>query len=306
MKPGSLSRLLAVAAVLGLSDGFAPQSTSTASRTLALPVTTSPLSQRVSSSALNVWNPFLKEEAPSSVVEVVKEDPQPGPLETQNYVAGAVWIALVIFAAAFAPGDPNSTADTELLNTLISQPYPRPEGINELWFAIWNCFTVVPAVLAALEAPVGRGQRLPAAPFLFGSAAFGYFSLGPYFATRTPRTDPVDIEDLGWASRNIFENRLFGVVLSAIAISIPFSSGLFDCDLSAAFSDLTKLASTSRFVSVAVTDIIIMSLLAGVLVSEDAKRRGWEDKSVPLLVASILLPVITPSLYLVARPSLEE
>lgn len=291
-------RLVVVAAVCGSSNGFAPQYFSKASKTLS---TTSS-----SSSSLNVWNPFLKGDTSPSVAEVVKEEPEPGPLETQNYVAGAVWIALVTFAFGFAPGETNSAADTELLTTLISQPFPRPEEINELWFAIWNCFTVVPAVLAALEAPVGRGQRLPAAPFLWGSGGLGYFSLGPYFATRTPRSEPVDIEDLGWASRNVFENRLFGVALSALAISIPFSSGLFDCDLSATFSGLIDLASTSRFVSVASVDITIMSLLAALLVFEDAKRRGWEDKSVPLLAASIFLPVITPCLYLAARPSLEE
>eukprot|EP00536_Pseudo-nitzschia_multiseries_P003294 jgi/Psemu1/284325/fgenesh1_pg.49_\ len=305
-KLGFLSRLVVVAAVVGISNGFAPQSMSTTSKTLSITKITSSSPPSLSSTSLNVWNPFVKEDAPASVVEVVKEDPEPGPLETKNYIAGAVWIALVTFAFAFAPGDLNSAADTEMLNTLISQPFPRPEGINELWFAVWNCFTVVPAVLGALEAPVGRGQRLPAAPFLWGSAFLGFFSLGPYFATRTVRTEPVDIEDLGWASRNIFENRLFGVCLSAIAISIPFTSGVFDCDLAATYSGLMELISTSSFVSIAFTDITIMSVLAGVLVSEDAKRRGWEDKSVPLLVASIILPVITPSLYLAARPSLEE
>merc|ERR1719506_2785200 len=77
------------------------------------------------------------------------------------------------------------TADNDMIQLLISQPTPRPESINELWFAIWNCFVVVPAAIAALEAPVGKGQPLPATPFLSGSAFFGYFALGPYFATRT-------------------------------------------------------------------------------------------------------------------------
>ena len=248
----------------------------------------------------------MKEDTTPVAVEVVKEEPVPGPLSTQNYVAGAIWIGLVTWAFGFAPGQVNSVADNEMITTLISQPVPRPEEVNEIWFAVWNCFVVVPAVLAALEAPVGRGQRLPAAPFLWGSGAFGYFSLGPYFASRTVRSEPVEMEDLGWASSNIFENRIFGVVLSAIAISIPFTSDLFNCDLSATFSGFIDLASSSRFVSVASADITLLTLLSAVLVSEDSKRRGWEDKSVPLLVASILLPVVTPCLYLAARPSLEE
>lgn len=297
MKTGSLITLVIVAAACGASNGFAPQPLSKASTTFSSPS---------SSSSLKVWNPFVKEDAAPVAEEVAKEEPVPGPLSTQNYVAGAVWISLVTWSFAFAPGQLNSVADNELITTLVSQPVPRPEQINEIWFAVWNCFVVVPAVLAALEAPVGRGQRLPAAPFLWGSGAFGYFSLGPYFASRTVRSEPAEIEDLGWASKNIFENRIFGVVLSAIAISIPFTSDLFNCDLATAFSGYIDLASSSRFVSVASADITIMSLLAAVLVSEDAKRRGWEDKSVPLLAASILLPVVGPCLYLAARPSLEE
>lgn len=299
---GIFTRLLVLAAASGAANAFAPQSYSTASKTLS----SAPTTASSSSSSLNVFNPFAKKEAAPAVVEVVREEPVPGPLETQNYVAGAVWITLIAFAFGAAPGELNSAADQEMVTTLVTQPSPRPEQINELWFAIWNCFAVVPALLAALEAPVGRGQRLPAAPFLWGSAAFGYFSLGPYFATRTMRTEPADTEDLGWASRNIFENRLFGVALSALALSIPFSSDLLGCDVSATIGGFIELASTSRFVSVASADIVIMSLLAAVLVSEDAKRRGWEDRSVPLLAASILLPVITPCLYLAARPSLEE
>jgi hypothetical protein len=45
-----------------------------------------------------------------------------------------------------------------------------------------------------------------------------------------------------------------------------------------------------------------MSVLAALLVSEDAARRGWDDYRVPLAAASLLLPVLGPSLYLAARP----
>ena len=45
-----------------------------------------------------------------------------------------------------------------------------------------------------------------------------------------------------------------------------------------------------------------LSVLAALLVSEDAARRGWDDYRVPLAAASLLLPVLGPSLYLAARP----
>lgn len=301
MKQGSLLSFIAVVTVIRTTNGFTPQPqpSSMISKSLS--------SSSSSSSSLSAWNPFVKEDAGVAVVEVEeKVAPIPGPLNASNAVAGLVWVSLITWAFGFAPGTVNSVADNEMLATLISQPVPRPEQINELWFAVWNCFAIVPAVLAALEAPVGRGQRLPAAPFLWGSAALGYFALGPYFITRTVRTEPVELDDLGWASRNIFENRIFGIVLSAIALSIPFTSDLFNCDIPATIAGFQDLASSSRFVSVASLDITIMSLIGANLVREDSIRRGWEDKSTALLIASIFLPVITPCLYLAARPSLEE
>jgi len=300
-KSGSLARILVVAAALcAPSNAFAPQPVAVSKAT----ATSKSIANQPT--ALNVWNPFVKQEEAPAVIEVVKEDPVPGPFETKNYIAAGVLATLVTFSFLLAPGELNSPADTEMVNLLVSNPYPRPEGLNELWFGIWNCFTVVPAVIAALEAPVGRGQRLPAAPFLWASAGLGYFALGPYFATRTVRDEAPDLEDMGFASRNIFESKIFGALVSAIAISIPFSSGLIGCDFSSTLAGYIDLATSSRFVAVASADITILSVLAGVLVSEDATRRGWEDKSLPLLAASILFPVVGPSLYLVARPSLKE
>lgn len=261
----------------------------------------------VGDARLNAWSPFKKETPPPAVVEEPVEL-VPGPLTTKNAAAAVVWVSLIVWAFGFAPGELGAAADNALIEKLVTQPVPRPEDVNELWFAVWNCFTVVPLVLAALTAPYGRGQRLPAAPFLWGSGAFGYFALGPYFATRTERTTPPESrEDLGWASRTVFESRVFALLLTAVTLSIPFSSDLLapGFDLAATAADFANLAGQSTFVSVATADISIMSALAAVLVSEDCKVRGWEDKAVPLLLGTLLLPVLGPCLYLCARPSLE-
>lgn len=257
---------------------------------------------------LHAWSPFQKDTPPIPDEAPALASLEPGSLDTKNAAAFAVWISLIIYAFLFAPGSLGAQADTDMVNTLISQPYPRPESVNPIWFTVWNTFVPVPAFLAALSAPTGRGQRLPAAPFLFGSVFLGYFALGPYFSTRTVRTDPVTKGDLGWASQNIFENRLFGVALTALSLSIPVTAGLFapEFDLSTSVAGFADLVSESRFVAVASLDITIMSLLAAVLVGEDSKRRGWEDKSTLLTAGSILLPVVGPSLYLATRPSLDE
>lgn len=259
---------------------------------------------------LNAWSPFNKDASDNNniVAEVEIEDELvPGPFTVENGIAGAAWVALVVWAFNFAPGSLGADSDTALINTLISQPYPKPEGINELWFLIWNCFVPVPVTIAALAAPTGKGQRFPVTPFLWGSGAFGYFALGPYFATRTQR-ESVTSDDLGWATKNIFENRIFGIVLSALTLSLPFSSQLFapGLDYSATLNGYLELLSESRFVAVASIDIIIMSTLSAFLVGSDSKLRGWEDKSLPLTAGCLLLPVLGPALYLAARPSLED
>lgn len=263
---------------------------------------------------LNVWSPFTKDKEVAQEIEEEVQEASPGPLDTKNAIAGATWVALITWAFLFAPGSVGSDADNDMVNTLITQPVPRPSEINELWFAVWNTFAIIPAFLAALAAPTGRGQRLPAAPFLWGSAAFGFMSLGPYFATRTDRSNEegfmIRKDDLGWASKNIFENRIFGIILSAIAISIPFSSDIFvsGFDWGAKIAEYRELFQSSRFIAVASTDVTIMSVLGAVLVSEDCKLRGegWNDKSIPLFIGTLLLPVLGPCLYLAARPSLEE
>lgn len=255
---------------------------------------------------LNAWSPFKKEvEVEEVAAEVVIE---PGPLDAKNAAAAVVWVALVTWAFLLAPGAIGSDADNQMIQRLISQPVPRPEEINELWFAIWNTFAVVPAVLAALTAPTGKNQRLSSAPFLLGSAAFGYFALGPYYATRTVRTEAVNTDDLGWASRNVFENKIFAFALLALTISIPFSADIIvpGFDFSAKAADFASIASQSRFISVAATDIGIMSILTSILISEDCKLRGWGDKAIPLLIGTLLLPVLGPCAYLAARPGFAD
>ena len=112
---------------------------------------------------------------------------------------------------------------------------------------MFNSFSVVAAAIAALTLPsAGKldadriqdapaklaswtpaGQRVPAIPFLWGSVLIGYFALGPFFALRSARRGPLDVGgDVGWCTRYIFERRAFGIILSALTVSLPFSSGL--------------------------------------------------------------------------------
>lgn len=250
-----------------------------------------------------------KEEQTKVALSLPTLEQEPLPLGPINVIAASTWVMLVIYAFILAPGELSSASDNALLTKLISQPVPRPEEINEIWFAVWNSFVIVPSVIASLTVPTGKvGQRLPAAPFLWASGAIGYFALGPYFALRSPRAGLLPKSDLGWASRNIFEQRLFGIALAAVAASLPFSSDLFapNFDFSTSLAGFLELASTSRFVSVASIDIVLMSIVASALIAEDTTRRGWEDKALPVAAATLILPVIGPAVYLAVRPGLLE
>jgi len=255
--------------------------------------------------------------------------PAPEPLGAANVIAGLVWGGLVAWSFTSAPGPFPDPIGPQLVATLAAQPVPRPESINEIFYAVFNSFSVVAAAIAALTLPSGgkleadklkaaptalaswipAGQRLPAIPFLWGSVVIGYFALGPYFALRSARPGPLDIEsEVGWCTRNIFEQRAFGVVLSALALSLPFSSDLLSpaVDYAAVASAFWELLLSSRFVAVASVDIVLMLVLAATLIKEDCGRRGWSERGLALGAGSLLLPILGPCLYLAVRPPLVE
>ena len=167
----------------------------------------------------------------------------------------------------------------------------------------------IQAAPAELASWTPAGQRVPAIPFLWGSVVIGYFALGPYFALRSARPGPLNVGgEVGWCTRNIFEQRAFGVVLSALTVSLPFSSGLLSpgVDYAAVTSGFGELLVSSRFVAVASIDILLMLFLAAKLIHEDCARRGWAERGLALSAASLLLPILGPCLYLAARPPLED
>jgi hypothetical protein len=228
-----------------------------------------------------------------------------------NPFYGAAWLALIGFAFLVAPGTLNGPDDAKMLETFITDPLNGGD-YNRLWFVIWNYFTVVPAILASLMIPnVKPNQWLSATPFVLGSAFFGYFALGPYMSLRdSTKVSPENNngKEFGFVTKNILDTRVFGAVLAALALEIPFTTGFADAfaaDPSAVVSGFWDLATSSRFVSVAFTDITIMILLSSILIFEDLKNRrgGVEEASDKLVAASTLLaPGLGAAVYLACRP----
>ena len=141
------------------------------------------------------------------------------------------------------------------------------------------------------------------------AAALGYFALGPYMITRTPTSGKVSSSDLGFFTRNVFESKIFAALATLLAASIPITSGVIPDVLSGnggeLISDFTDIFMSSKFVSVATVDISILTVLVALLIPEDMERRGTEPSPLTGL-ATLLLPVVGPCIYLLTRESLEE
>ncbi|GMH99600.1 hypothetical protein TrVE_jg1802 [Triparma verrucosa] len=231
-----------------------------------------------------------------------------GFLEKINVPYLAFYAAFLTFAFTLAPGEVNSASDTALINELLSNPL-HPDT-NHLWFTIWNYFAVVPLSLAALLLPGAKKSSalgLPPSPFIAGAGALGFFSLGPLMITRKAATDVSKSEDCGFFTRNVFESKPFAVILTLLAFSVPFTSGLASDfiageDFSCLVNGFVDLASSSRFVTVATSDLIVMSAISASLIPEDRERRGMD----PTLPIYALLPGIGPCIHIFLRDELPE
>lgn len=223
-----------------------------------------------------------------------------------------IWLALLIFAFGFAPGEIGSQEDNDLIMKLINDPLAGGD-VNRLWFAVWNFFAVVPATLACLLLPVERkDQWLPAGPFVFSSAFLGFFTLGPYVFLKDSRRGQAVVHSFKeGVITDIFGSRIFGISLAILACSIPFISGLFDAitaDAAGVISGYADLLTTSRFVSVATADISILTAVASLLIPNDLKLRRRDKKGgkydVAVAMLTLLIPVVGSALYIALRPPL--
>lgn len=142
---------------------------------------------------------------------------------------GAVvaYISLLTFVF-LAPGQFADPADNAMFDKILADPV-NP-GINAIYYTLFNLFAVMPIILAAVSCPQAPKQGVPPAPFLLGSVAFGFFTFGPYLIFRKQPLEQVSTSDLDWITRNIFENRIFGVftvVFTILVLLAPDALGAY-------------------------------------------------------------------------------
>ena len=213
----------------------------------------------------------------------------------------ALWLGLGSVAALVAP---KGTADFDagLVTTLVSAPFSG--AVNPIFEALFNSLGVVPAVYAALLLPGAKDQpRIPTVPPLAASFALGFFALGPYLIAREPRTEPVARSSLGWATRTIFESKVFaGFNAAFAAFLITYAAANFTSDAAEAFVAMWR--DQSALACVSSCDLAVLSIAMYGALAEDMRRRGCYDGA--KAAAFCAVPVLGPCVYLLTRPSLPE
>ncbi|CAM9183025.1 unnamed protein product, partial [Chrysoparadoxa australica] len=166
----------------------------------------------------------------------------------------------------------------------------------------------LPALYGANRFPGSQKQKLPAAPFLFGAFALGYFAVGPYLSLRqfAPTSDP---ESLGFLPR-IFNSKLTaaGICLGVLGLVAFVASS----DPLSDFEGFKALFSSQKLVHVSTCDACILSLAVWEPMREDMMRRGWwpqPDEQEPTTqekarLAAFCFPLVGPAAYTLARPQL--
>lgn len=211
------------------------------------------------------------------------------------------WIGLSIYAFNFAPGAGAEAAarDADLAVKMISTPFDG--DVSKAIFAgVFNSLGVLPAIYASLLLPGSKDQKVPALPFVLGSFAMGFFSVGPYLALRNKNFD-VTTATKGTGS-SAFESKISAILLltfSSWLLFYSFSTG----DLGQAIQGYTDLFWSQRIVHVSTLDALLLSAIVVDPMSEDMQRRGYD--SVPA-AAFAAFPIIGPCVYLLLRPPLPE
>ena len=213
---------------------------------------------------------------------------------------GVAWVLLTYYAFNLAPGAGESAAaiDLELAKKMITTPF---DGQGSVIFAsVFNSLGVLPAVYSALLLSGGKQQKIPPLLPCLAMFAGGFFAIGPYLSLRNYATEGVTKATRGRGSGS-FESKLTGVLLSVFSLWLGYYA--FCGDFSDNLKQYTELFWTQRLVHVSTIDAIILSLFVVDPMSEDMERRGFTGPPAAVFAA---LPILGPSMYLLARPELPE
>lgn len=202
-----------------------------------------------------------------------------------------LWLGFLSYAFLFAPPDDPNTA--ELIQKLSALEI---EEINPLIVSLFNLMGVLPLMYAPLLLIDGKGQKLPASPFVILSFAVGAFALLPYFAFRTPQL-PFPGQK-SWLLK-VLDSRIFGILLTT-AFLLILLPGLMNGN----WHDFFVQWQNSRFIHVMSLDFCVLVLLFPAVLKTDLIRRGLADSA--FFNTLIWVPLLGTLLYFCMRPPLME
>jgi hypothetical protein len=155
---------------------------------------------------------------------------------------------------------------------------------------------VWPMIYASLLFIDERRQTIPAWPSFLTSNGAGVIGLLPYLFLRRSDQEFSQKKDI-WLK--IWDSRLYGIVLSAIAFSL-----LAYAFLAGDWNDYVQQWLTNPFVHLISLDFTLMWVVFPSILPDDMARRGLKDSKIFWLVTFI--PLIGALAYLCFRPSLPE
>jgi hypothetical protein len=225
-----------------------------------------------------------------------------------NPIYAAPYLVFLIVATYMsineAPG-----ASQAIIEKFIADPL-HPNSGSALFEVVFNTLGLIGLPMACLIMPGAKNQKFSPTPFLFGSAAAGYGSLGLFMMTRKPVVR-VDTEELGFFTKNVLENKIFNWVLFFALANTYIITGAGEgliTNAGAIFQDFQQVLSQSALGLVSTLDLTILCLTGASLVPEDLERRGVDDKGKAYAIAAstLLVPAVGLALYSALRPSLDS
>lgn len=213
------------------------------------------------------------------------------PCSSKNYriFLAIIWLAWIVYAFTFAPDQ--QVADMDYIIQLMRM---ETDQIDATVIALFNLMGVWPLIMAAILLIDGRGQKIPAWPFLLGSCVLGNFILFPYIILRKSNPQFDGNKTLGV---RFAESKIFAVVIF-LAANAMILIGL----LKGTLSGFTSAFEVNNLVNIMTYDFLLFLFAFPAILGDDMKRRHMDDKV--QFWFHTLVPVLGPCLYLLVRPKL--
>jgi hypothetical protein len=137
------------------------------------------------------------------------------------------------------------------------------------------------------------------------------------------------LADASWFTANVLENKIFGLLLVALVLSVPLTTGLVDALVSPSIpkdsliSEYRTAFESSKLVSVSTFDVGCLTATAATLIPRDYQLRSRSSISTTtsdddvdpeqakqqgrfIALTTMLLPILGAALYIAWRPPLPE